>query len=205
MADRVRPLKMESPASGGTELDQFPTGTDPNEDHVEARGVFLQNDTSEDEQVHLTRDSADRLNLKDGENPSGVTLGALVSPTGVFGTQYQADDYTPLQETSDDEWTHYHRWTTTDLPAGDYFVSLIAQLHVSRSGVTVQGRIQLDDATDLVVTAIKPGADGGSSTVSFQGNLALSGVHNFDFDFLKEAGVGLAGMREAHGVLFRAA
>jgi hypothetical protein len=53
--DKVHPLKFESPASGGTELDDFPTAMDPNEDHLDARGVNLQNDTSSDEAVGMER------------------------------------------------------------------------------------------------------------------------------------------------------
>ena len=78
MADRVRPLKLESPASGGTQTDEWPTGIDPNEDHVDARGVFLQNNSSNDEVVHLTRDSSDRLTFKDTENTTPVPLTDLI-------------------------------------------------------------------------------------------------------------------------------
>lgn len=82
MADRVRPLKLEAPATGGTELDEFPTAMNPQEDHADIRGVFLQSDTSNDESVHLTRDSSDRMTFKDTENTTPVTLTSLVAGTG---------------------------------------------------------------------------------------------------------------------------
>ena len=40
--DIIRPLKLESPASGGTELDMFPTETDPTEDYAVAKGVAIE-------------------------------------------------------------------------------------------------------------------------------------------------------------------
>lgn len=64
--DRVQPLKFEAPDTGGTETDEFPTGLDPNEDHVDCRGVVLQSDTSDDEAVGIERDASDNLKLRDG-------------------------------------------------------------------------------------------------------------------------------------------
>lgn len=69
---------MESPVVG-TELDEFPTALNPNEDHVDARGVFVQNDTSGDEVVHLTRDASNRLVFTDADNVTPVTLSQAVS------------------------------------------------------------------------------------------------------------------------------
>jgi len=64
--DRVQPLKFENPDTGGTEVDQFPTGLDPREDHVDCRGITVQNDTSDDETVGIERDASDNLKLRDG-------------------------------------------------------------------------------------------------------------------------------------------
>lgn len=63
--DRVHPLKLEDPASGGVETDDFPTSMDPNEDFVDARGVTFQNATSDDEAVTAERDAEDNLVLTD--------------------------------------------------------------------------------------------------------------------------------------------
>lgn len=79
MVDRVKPLKIEGSDTGGTEDDLFPTGLDPNEDFVDCRGVALQDDASDDEQVTATRDGSGNLVLKDVANPSGKTLTALSS------------------------------------------------------------------------------------------------------------------------------
>lgn len=79
MADRVGVIKWESPAGGGTETDLVPTEIDQNEDHIGARGLFIQDDSSADEVVHLTRDASDRMTFKDGDNPTPVTLLDLVT------------------------------------------------------------------------------------------------------------------------------
>lgn len=81
MADRIRPLKLESPATGGTELDEFPTAVDPSEDHIDARGFFIQNDTSDDEDVHITRDasSPDNMMFQDEVVTTAVTLSQLLN------------------------------------------------------------------------------------------------------------------------------
>ncbi len=59
MVDRTRPLKFESPESGGTQTDDFPTGTNPNEDFVDSRGVTIQDDSSDDDLVRVSRDGDD--------------------------------------------------------------------------------------------------------------------------------------------------
>ena len=63
--DRVHPLKLEDPASGGVETDEFPTSLDQNEDFVDARGVTFQNATSDDEAVVAERDAENNLVLTD--------------------------------------------------------------------------------------------------------------------------------------------
>lgn len=82
MADRIQPLKLEHPDFGGTETDIYPTGSDKNEDHIEVRGVFLQDDTSDDETVHITRDSSGRLTLQDSESGDPMSLTNVVSVDG---------------------------------------------------------------------------------------------------------------------------
>lgn len=40
--DKVKPLKMESSATGGTETDFYPTETDPAEDYLATKGVSFE-------------------------------------------------------------------------------------------------------------------------------------------------------------------
>lgn len=75
--DRVKPLKLESADSGGTQLDEFPSSLDPNEDGVDCRRVFLQDDASDDEAVYAERDGSGNMRFVDQANPTGKTLASL--------------------------------------------------------------------------------------------------------------------------------
>jgi len=79
--DKVKPLKLESPDTGGTENDQFPTSLDPSEDYVECRGIVLDDETHADESTVISRDDVD-MTFKDGNNTTPVTLTALIAGTG---------------------------------------------------------------------------------------------------------------------------
>lgn len=79
--DRVQPLKIEDSASGGDELDSFPTGLNRNEDYVDSRGSVYQNDTSNDETVMVDRDSGNNLVFTDPLAGSH-TLSSLLDRTG---------------------------------------------------------------------------------------------------------------------------
>ena len=77
--DRIRPLKMESPATGGSQDDEVPYEVDPNEDYADLRGVALQNDTSNDETVYLKRDISNNLVFADGVVSGEKTLSDLLA------------------------------------------------------------------------------------------------------------------------------
>ena len=91
MVDRVKPLKFEDASSGGTETDDFPTSTNPAEDHLDSAGVVIQryvgpgeNDHTNDEVVRVYRDDSDpdRMMFLDGENTTPVPLATLVAGSG---------------------------------------------------------------------------------------------------------------------------
>lgn len=42
MVDKVKPLKVENSASGGTEIDLSPTEADPSEDYLSAKGLAFE-------------------------------------------------------------------------------------------------------------------------------------------------------------------
>jgi hypothetical protein len=44
MVDKVRPLKLESTATGGDDNDFTPTATDPSEDYISCYGTVFQDD-----------------------------------------------------------------------------------------------------------------------------------------------------------------
>ena len=82
MADRIRVQKREYASKGGDASDEtdFIDEIDPNEDGVDARSLFLQNDSSEDSNVEISRDAADPDNMtfKDEVNTTPVTLTDLL-------------------------------------------------------------------------------------------------------------------------------
>lgn len=80
MVDRVRPLKMEDPSTGGTQTDVWPTSVNIHQDYVDARGFTIQDDTSNDDEVRISRDGDDMTFLD--KNNTVKTLSDLVSGTG---------------------------------------------------------------------------------------------------------------------------
>jgi hypothetical protein len=43
MADKIKPLKIENPSSGGTDTDFLPTESNPTQDYVAAKGIAFEN------------------------------------------------------------------------------------------------------------------------------------------------------------------
>jgi hypothetical protein len=80
MVDRVKPLKIEGPGSGGTQTDDFPTSLDKNEDFVDCRGTTYQDDSSNDDLVRVSRDGDD-MTFLDKSN-TAKTLTDLVAGVG---------------------------------------------------------------------------------------------------------------------------
>ena len=97
--DKVKPLKLESPDTGGTETDQFPTSIDQHEDYLEARGLVLASDDYEveDEAVVIER-IGDEMKFKDGLNPGGLTLSQLGGSAGITYIEFLLDNE-PTAET----------------------------------------------------------------------------------------------------------
>jgi len=82
MADRVQSIKWESPSGGGTQTDTVPTEINPNEDGLDARSLFLQNDSSADSTVEVSRDASDNMTFKDGVVTGTKTLTELLAGDG---------------------------------------------------------------------------------------------------------------------------
>jgi hypothetical protein len=84
MSDRVQVIVTESAALGGDPADEDPNGVphplNPQEDVLEAAGVYFQSPTARDEQVHAKRDAGDNLVLTDPVAGS-KTLNSLLDST----------------------------------------------------------------------------------------------------------------------------
>lgn len=119
--DRVRVLKIEKPSTGGTQTDVYPTDINPNEDAVDARGMALQNDSSTDETVLISRDASDNMTFADGQVSGTKTLSDLIGGGGTDDDQVK--DNVPVGETFTvkDEYQHitYDEFTV----AGEYIVN----------------------------------------------------------------------------------
>lgn len=81
--DRVQVLKREQAELGGDEFDEvaWPEPISPQEDAVEAAGVYLQDASNRDENVLISRDGDD-MTFQDVSNPTPVTLTTLAAGSG---------------------------------------------------------------------------------------------------------------------------
>lgn len=81
--DRVQVLKRESAALGGDAADEQPWDApiEPQEDALEAAGLYGQDASNRDENVLIWRDGDD-WKFKDVSNPSGTTLTGLIAGAG---------------------------------------------------------------------------------------------------------------------------
>jgi len=81
--DRVQVVKRESAALGGDAADEAPWDApiEPQEDAVEAAGVYLQDPSNRDESTLVAR-SGDDMTFKDGNNTSPLTLTELAASAG---------------------------------------------------------------------------------------------------------------------------
>lgn len=106
--DRVQVLKRESTAGGGDPADEAPWDApiEPQEDAVEAAGLYLQDALNRDETTLIDRAGLD-MRFKDGNNPAGKTLTELAASAGggITEPQHEALDTLThdIDETSYDE------------------------------------------------------------------------------------------------------
>jgi len=71
MVDRIKPLKLESPDTGGTDNDYFPTSLNKNQDHVDCRGITVQDAISDDDAVRIHRAPSGDMLFRDLMVPGG--------------------------------------------------------------------------------------------------------------------------------------
>ncbi len=83
--DRVQVLKRETAALGGDAADEqpWPEPIAPQEDAIEAAGVYFQDASNRDETTLLSRSGNDML-FKDGNNPTAKTLTEVIAGSGAL-------------------------------------------------------------------------------------------------------------------------
>jgi len=96
--DRVKPLKIESIATGGDTDDEYPTSLDPEEDHIECAGIVLDDPGAVDETTVIDRNGTD-MRFKDGHNPAYLTLSDLYIGAGGLDYIEFLLDNEPILET----------------------------------------------------------------------------------------------------------
>jgi len=102
-SDRVQVYKQESTALGGDDADAGFAGTgtpvpiDPQEDAIEAAGVYLQDGSNRDENCFVARDGND-LSFRDPNNPTPITLSSLasVAPERIVSVAQSGGDFTDI-------------------------------------------------------------------------------------------------------------
>lgn len=96
MVDRVQPIVWESTSKGGSSDEPYQKEIDPNEDALETRGVFIQNDSSSDETVSVSRDASNNLIFEDGVVSGVKTLTDLLASGGGGITEAEHEDLNTL-------------------------------------------------------------------------------------------------------------
>lgn len=73
MADKIKPLKLENPATGGTENDGFPTEADPSEDYITGKGFAFENNDNR----LIDLNGSGQIQFKDAIETSYITVRQL--------------------------------------------------------------------------------------------------------------------------------
>lgn len=73
MVDKVKPLKIENPALGGTDTDMFPREADPAQDYIATKGIALEN--SDARTIDLS--GAGQIQFKDAIETTPITVRQL--------------------------------------------------------------------------------------------------------------------------------
>ena len=92
MADKIKPLKIESPSTGGTETDYLPTESNPMQDYVSTKGIAFEH--NDNRTVDL--DGSGNIRFKDVTETTYVTVRQLrTAATNIFdnsSNSFVADD-----------------------------------------------------------------------------------------------------------------
>lgn len=107
--DRILPLKIESPTSGGTQEDAFPTDVNHNEDYADLRGIVFQDDSSDDELVYASRDASGNMTFTDIVTGTTYTLSQLAAAS-IPGHPFKVDSGESLTIPQNFQFDHLGRF-----------------------------------------------------------------------------------------------
>jgi len=101
--DRVQVVKWESSALGGTQNNTQPTPINPQEDALEAMGLYLQDGSNRDTNILIARSGND-MTFKDVTNATPKTLTNILNPSATtspsFKFNVKVTDYTLYIQTT---------------------------------------------------------------------------------------------------------
>lgn len=99
--DLVRPLKLETPAEGGTEDDSFPTEVDVNEDYIQGKGFAIDNNT------YVDKDGSGNMRFTDSVTGQKL-LSELAQATGLTESSHLILDQL-VHNISENSYVEYNR------------------------------------------------------------------------------------------------
>lgn len=218
---RVRVQKREYENHGGDVGDDTPyvDEINVNEDHVEARGLYLQGDATDDENVHLTRDGDSKMTFQDADHETARTLqwvrtiqnlyssdageGFTVQTDGAGGIQLAevVSGYPPAFATHPlagpitndlNAWVTGHTVTTPELEVGSYLIRARCVVSGSKSNTQMEVRFQIDDTDTFGELLAIAGVANFGQCNSDENILVVStpGTHLIDIDFKQPGGSG---------------
>lgn len=196
MVDKVKPLKIENPALGGTELDLFPREADPSEDYLSAKGVAL-----EDNDNTVIFGDSGIMKFQDTDEITPLTLSDLANRLPLeFGS---VEDASVSTTTSNNFVTKIT--TSPTLGGGTYLIMFYSQFGNSQKKKKVSVRFRVDSVERAILTSEIP-SNVSLNDLQFSGfDLAVlsAGSHTFDIQFGDTDNGGTASIENARIAYWR--
>lgn len=169
--DRVQVIKWESVGGGGTQTDESPTEINPNEDALDSRGLYIQDETSADDDVLVSRDSSGNMMFVDKIVTTPVSLSTLSAGGGLTPSQHAALDQL-VHELSEDYYEEY-AYTGGKVTSVDVWTSIAKTLKIRDYAYTYSGGKvatetirQYDGSGSVVETLVYTYSYSGSTVTS---------------------------------------
>lgn len=202
MADKVKPLKIESSSTGGTQNDGFPTEVNPSQDYLASKGIAFENNDNRT----IDLDGSGNIQFIDATETVAKTVRQLrtaseniftavddITDTNVqdairkantFGSYWQTtSDSGETSTTSTTVWSTKLTLTTPSLPSGDYILNFTFVWRAANANRTLDGRVR-DGSTDLLT--FRPFTPSTSEQAVASGFIFLSsvsGVKTYTLEF----------------------
>lgn len=181
---------------GGDDNDEFeyPSPINPSEDYLDARGLALQDNSSSDANVYLTRDASGNLIFRDVIHGAEWKLQQLFKKAGYAAASGQSD-------TSSTSYQQKLKLTVTTL-AGDYSLFWYYELRTGTANKLVQAQTLIDGATVVGDNDYRPTlADLWAPFSGFEKVTLTATSHDFELDWRSNASGYTSSIRKARLLL----